>query len=31
MAVAGRAFAEAHSWPAVSREIEDLLFTVAGR
>jgi phosphatidyl-myo-inositol dimannoside synthase len=31
MARAGRAFAEAHSWPAVARQVEDLLFTVARR
>jgi phosphatidylinositol alpha-1,6-mannosyltransferase len=31
MALAGRAFAEAHSWPAVSRQVEDLLFSVAAR
>jgi phosphatidylinositol alpha-1,6-mannosyltransferase len=31
MAVAGRAFAEAHSWPAVTRQVEDLLLAVAGR
>src|SRR4051794_29802732 len=31
MARAGRAFAEAHSWPVVAKQTEDLLFDVARR
>src|SRR4051794_4102848 len=31
MARAGRAFAEAHSWPAVTERVEKLLFEVARR